>query len=327
MLASAKPMMSAELFHIPQNPAPDGIAAHSLSAADGCGLRYALTPANGRPLQGSVVLLPGRNECIEKYFETIRDLSLRGFAVATLDWRGQGGSDRLLRDPRRGYVRSFGDYADDLYGFFSDVVLPDCRPPYYILAHSTGGLAALLAAPLLGGRVRRMVLSAPLLALAGYPFAMPTIRRLTGFLRAIGLGTIYAAGGARPREAADFADNKLTSDLGRYRRNLALYEAHPQLGMGGPTATWVWAFLKAADTVSDPGFISKIRIPTLLVAAGADRVVSNEAIEDYARRMRAGSLLTIDGARHEILQERDIYREQLLAAFDAFVPGSGETYF
>ena len=40
--------------------------------------------------------------------------------------------------------------------------------------------------------------------------------------------------------------------------------------------------------------------------------------------MRSGSLLTIDGARHEILQEADIYREQFLAAFDAFIPGTGE---
>ena len=35
-----------------------------------------------------------------------------------------------------------------------------------------------------------------------------------------------------------------------------------------------------------------------------------------------GHVLTIDGARHELLQERDRYREQLLAAFDAFVPGT-----
>ena len=60
----------------------------------------------------------------------------------------------------------------------------------------------------------------------------------------------------------------------------------------------------------------------LFVAAGADAVVSTPAIDDYARQMRSGSLLTIDGARHEILQEADIYREQLLAAFDAFVPGN-----
>jgi hypothetical protein len=59
-----------------------------------------------------------------------------------------------------------------------------------------------------------------------------------------------------------------------------------------------------------------------LRAAGADMVVSTRAIERYATGLRAASLLTIDGARHELLQEADIYREQLLAAFAAFVPGT-----
>jgi lysophospholipase len=59
-----------------------------------------------------------------------------------------------------------------------------------------------------------------------------------------------------------------------------------------------------------------------MVACGADAVVSTPAVERYAARLRAGSLITIDGARHEVLQEADIYREQFLAAFDAFIPGS-----
>jgi lysophospholipase len=33
--------------------------------------------------------------------------------------------------------------------------------------------------------------------------------------------------------------------------------------------------------------------------------------------------VVIDGARHELLQEREGLREQVWAAFDAFVPGSG----
>lgn len=40
--------------------------------------------------------------------------------------------------------------------------------------------------------------------------------------------------------------------------------------------------------------------------------------------LRLGTLLTIDGAAHEILQERDLYREQFLAAFDAFIPGTDD---
>ena len=40
---------------------------------------------------------------------------------------------------------------------------------------------------------------------------------------------------------ASFATNKLTSDPDRYRRNLGIYEAHPELGTGKPTVGWVHA--------------------------------------------------------------------------------------
>ena len=64
-------------------------------------------------------------------------------------------------------------------------------------------------------------------------------------------------------------------------------------------------------------------MPTLVIAAGEEVIVSNPAIETYTRRLKVGSLIMIDGARHELLQESDFYREQVFAAFDAFVPGSG----
>ena len=74
--------------------------------------------------------------------------------VATFDWRGQGGSDRLLRRSRLGHVHRFDAYVDDLETFFHEVVLPDCRGPFDVLAHSMGGAVAMLAAPRLLNRVR-----------------------------------------------------------------------------------------------------------------------------------------------------------------------------
>ena len=60
-----------------------------LKTPDGVALRFARwAPPPGR--KGTVCLFPGRAEFIEKYFETVRDLRARGFAVATIDWRGQG---------------------------------------------------------------------------------------------------------------------------------------------------------------------------------------------------------------------------------------------
>ncbi len=313
--------MTDSLIDLPDNPIPENTETGIFRSREGLKLRYARFPAISTPLKGTVVILHGRNECVEKYFETAADLTRRGFAVATFDWRGQGGSQRLVGDPHRGYVDSYHDYVSDLDCFFRDIVLPDCRGPYFILGHSTGSLVALLATPALANRVNRMVLSAPLLGLATLPSSEHVVHTIASFFYSIGLGRIYMGGGPRPAEAKPFENNVLTSDRDRYQRNAHLFESAPHLALGGATAAWLNATFNAIAQVRKQEFAAAIHIPVLMVAAGADTVVSNRAIERQARKLRAGTLLTIDGARHEILQEANIYREQFLAAFDAFVPG------
>lgn len=308
------------LTGIAANPVPESATAGRFEGHDGTVIRYCLFKPDIQPARGTVIVLHGRNECIEKYFETASDLMRRGLAVATFDWRGQGGSARLTRNPHQGHVESFSDYVADLEVFFDNVVLPDCQGPYFVLGHSTGSLIALIAAPGMTNRVERMVLSAPLLELQGQRLPDWTIALAASVFSNIGLGRIHLVGG-RP-EMKPFEKNKLTTDPHRYARNAELFHAAPELFLGGPTATWVDAFYRASTRVRDPEFAAEIRIPVLMVAAGADEVVSNRAIEEYAYRLRAGSLVTIAGSRHEILQEADLYREQFLAAFDAFVPGA-----
>ena len=309
------------IFATPGNPVPENAVAGFVTARDGRRLRYAHFKAAARPLRGTVVILQGRNECIEKYFETVRDLSARGFGAAVLDFRGQGGSDRLTGDRERGHVGAIADYAADLDPFFRQVVLPDCRGPYYVLAHSTGALAALIAAPMLQSRVERMVFSAPLLGLPDGRLSARNAARLAGLMHAFGLGASYISGGPRTADAAPFEGNVLTSDPARYARNATLHRWYPELALGGVTASWVRAVSRAAAAVNDPDFAAALKIPLLIVAAGAESVVDPRAAERFGRALRAGGVLTVDGARHELLHERDLYREQFLAAFDAFVPG------
>ncbi|MEZ5780422.1 MAG: alpha/beta hydrolase [Rhizobiaceae bacterium] len=313
--------MTDQFYDLPENPRPSGGEIGHFQAIDRITIRYArFRPEPGLARRGTIIVLSGRNEHIEKYFETIGDLTARGFHVAMADWRGQGGSQRLLSDRERGYVRSFQDYVADLHTFLDKHVSPEMPAPYYILAHSTGGLIALLAAPRLTNRIRRMVLSAPLIGLHGLPVSMRTVRRISGLVRLTGFGWMYATGG--PRKRHPFATNMLTSDLKRYERNRNIVETHPVLGMGGPTATWLNRVCHAVDTVTDPDFMARIQIPTLFVLAGADEVVSTSTTERFARGLRSGVTVTIDGARHELLQEADIYRDQFFSAFDAFIPGS-----
>lgn len=315
---------SAELFSTPGNPVPDGAVTGLLNLRDGVYLRYARWPAADQASRGTVVLLHGRTECIEKYFETIADFRARGFDVVTFDWRGQGGSTRLLKDPRPGHVEHFNQYLDDLEAILVDVALPDCRPPYDIVAHSTGGLVALLAAPALSNRIRRMMLLSPLLRINNLPVRQVVLQRLTGFLSYVGFGRKVVPGLRHIPERRPFDKNLLTSDSVRYQRNGEIFDTYPQLSVGGPTNAWLFAACRAMQQVADPRHAAAVSIPTLLVAAGADPIVDPAAVERYGDRMRAGAFLTIAAARHELLQESNIHREQVLAAFDAFVGSSKE---
>src|SRR5262249_27060355 len=103
-----------KLVSIPANPVPEGAVTGVLKTPDGASLRFTRWPPPASGRKGTVCLFQGRIEFIEKYFEVVRDLHARGFAVATLDWRGQGLSGRVLREPRKGHVAHFAEYDTDL---------------------------------------------------------------------------------------------------------------------------------------------------------------------------------------------------------------------
>jgi lysophospholipase len=311
--------MDSILYSTADNPVPENRTEGFFESFDGRKLRYAVFRCEQPVAKGTVVLLQGRNEFIEKYFETIRDLTAKGLWVATFDLRGQGGSERLLKDPLRGHIRRFSDYEHDLTAFLDKIVLPDTRLPFFLLAHSTGGLIALSAAPRLATRIERMVLSAPFIGLTGHGVSPGLIRFLSGAVSGVGLGRMQFSKKFKERP---FGENPLTTDEQRYRRNVGIGEAYPQLSLGPPTARWLSQAFHAIERVNRPEHLFSIPIPTVLIAPTRDGVVPYVDQERLSRYFRAAQLVPIHGAKHEILQERDIYRNQALAAIHAFIPGS-----
>src|SRR5260370_31834819 len=274
------------LVSIPANPAPEDGVTGTLKPPDGVSLRFARwAPPPGR--KGTVCLFQGRAEFIEKYFEPVRDLRARGFAVATLDWRGQGLSDRALRNSRKGYVKDFSSYDVDLDTFIREVVLPDCPPPFFALAHSMGA-SILLRAAYQGHRwFDRTVLLAPMIALPGMRRSSLT-RAGVRALRLIGLRGAYVPGGdASVMMQRPFIGNLLTSDPVRYARNVAVVEAEPALSIGWPTVGWTDSAFKAMRPLSELSFPTSIRQPILIIPAGPDHILSPPALDEFALRLRA----------------------------------------
>src|SRR5262249_61717326 len=88
-----------------------------------------------------------------------------GFGDATCDCLGHGLLQLLLSDSFRGHVGNFSEYLTALETLMKEVVLPDCPPPLFALAHSMGA-AVLIQAAARGYRwFDRMVLTAPMIRL------------------------------------------------------------------------------------------------------------------------------------------------------------------
>ncbi|QFR33100.1 alpha/beta fold hydrolase [Ancylobacter sp. TS-1] len=310
------------LYSTQDNPVPEGAVCGAVTTSDGVNLRFGRwRPSNGE-CRGTVCVFPGRTEKIEKYYETVRDLRARHFAVAVLDWRGQGGSQRLLSNPMKGHVGDFAEYQNDLDAFLEQAVRPELPGPYFALAHSMGASILLDHARRGGKAFERMFLVAPMLDLSLVKHDVAA-RRLARFLARLGLSRAYVpTRRMKPLHEVHFDGNRLTSDRTRFARNLTITMEQPQLDVGPPTIGWVKAAFDLMEELADPATARAIRQPLLMVAAGADRIVSTPSIEHLGTRLIAGAHVVIPGARHELLQERDIFREPLLAAFDAFIPGS-----
>ena len=309
-----------ELHPTPDNPAPHGAVCVPASTRDGVTLRtmFALVE---RP-RGTVVVLGGRGDFIERYFETMRDLMARGYCVASLDVRGQGGSPRLLKNRYRGHCRRFADYSEDVRAFMTGTVLPNCPQPYYALGHSTGGNIMLQVLRERTWFAKAVVVS-PLIGIEYGNWPLPVVKILVFLATHLGFGWMFLPGQDRwPLGREDFDGNPLTTDRQRWYRDSGTLEAAPHLGLGAPTFSWLRAAMKATARLRSMGPGDRLRAPVLIVAGGLDRVVDNEAIRSFAERVPGVSLVFIREAMHEILTETDAIRQQFFAAFEAFIEGA-----
>jgi lysophospholipase len=297
------------------NLLPEGAEHHMVTTPDGVRLRAARWRGGER---GTVVILNGRGDYIERYFETVHELRQRGLSVTAFDFRGQGGSQRPFNNRYRSAVASFQRYEDDLAAVMNALVLPDCPPPYTLLAHSTGALIALTAL-WRHSWFSKAILTSPLLGFHTGAWPLSVARALAHLVPALGGGAAFLPGYTRrPLVLSGFADNPLTSCKRRFERDVQLLLAAPSLGLGGPSFSWLRAAFLHMGRVRRISRKRPVGAPTLIVAAGADRVVDSEAARQFARQ--AGiAFVEIRDAQHEILMEREPIRAAFFAAFDSFV--------
>jgi lysophospholipase len=289
--------------------------------AVGATLRAArFEPAPDVPARGVCVLLNGQTEFIEKYFEVIDELRERGFAVATMDWRGQGGSTRMTGDSRKSFVGDFSEYDEDLDTLMNWIVAPMLRAGEkpVALAHSMGAHNLLRLLARRPSSFAAAALCAPMIAISFRGQKELLVRSVTRYHLWRGKRTAWVWGmeGRDPHKVT-FATQLVTSDPQRFERTQMLLREHPDLRLAGATWGWLAAALRSMDRVR--GQAAAVTTPLLIVGAGKDRICMTSEAENFARRAPDADYVEIPEAEHEILMERNAIRARFWLSFDAFM--------
>ena len=298
--------MTAPFFHdLAEGPA----TAHAvwLTASDGVNLRAGIWPAPGTA-KGTVFLLPGRTEYLEKYGRAAADLAQRGYGMVSIDWRGQGLSARALPDPMAGHVGDFAEYQRDMAAVIAMAGTMDLPRPWHLMAHSMGGCIALRHL-MTAHPFQSAAFSAPMWGILMAAWMRPFAVALSTASRWFSFDGRYAPG-TKPRTYVldqGFAGNTLTSDpqMWDYMRRQA--QAHPELTLGGPSLGWLKAALGECQALAQ---MPSPDLPVITALGTAEKIVDVGPVHARMAAWPKGKLSLYTGAEHEVMMERPATRSR-----------------
>jgi lysophospholipase len=303
---------------------PGGLAPAAvwwLTASDGVRLRAAHWRAEAP--QAMAVLLSGRTEFLEKMAVPAAQLVARGYDVVSIDWRGQGLSDRHLDEELKGHVEDFAEFQRDLDALLASDPVRAAGGGTLLMAHSMGGAIATgaLMRPDLAGRFDAAVLCAPMygIALNAPMRAAAWLTRRLGM--ALGHDEKWPPFGdvATPYVLTAPDPNVLTHDQDIWDWLVRVASEHDGLNLAMPTLGWFDAAEREMDRLARG---RPVVTPALCLLGGEEAVVDPARVRATSAALGI-ELAPIEGGRHELLVEAPAFRDPAWAAIDRFLAARG----
>ena len=295
----------------PRRSIPKGMSFAEWRAEDGWPLRSFSWPQPGKA-RGSLLFLTGRGDFVEKYLEVLIHWHTLGWNLAGFDWRGQGGSGRLLADPLICHQVDFDPLVGDLAAFV-DQWAGSTPGPHVVVAHSMGAHLTLRMLGEAPHRIDAAVLASPMIDIRvmGVPgWALGWLAAAAGL---IGLSRRRIS----RRDVGDVG-GRMTSCSDRRADKIWWKTTRPDLASGVPSWSWVRAARTSIRRLRREA-VAKIAIPILVLTSEKDPVVDVRAIRRLAETLPQGELMAVPGGGHELMRETDARRLPVLARIDAFL--------
>jgi lysophospholipase len=288
------------------------------AAADGWRLRrFHIAPALDVEPRGSLLFQTGRADFIEKYVESFDHWRRQGWAIEGFDWRGQGGSGRLLDNDRTGHGPPYEVMVGDLAGYCDDWV-GRTADPHILLGHSMGGhlvLRLLAEHPI---PIDGAVLLSPMLGLNAGMIGERIGRLIACLLCWIGWAK-RPAWSEDSNKGSGHRQRNLTHSEERYADEL-WWRAHDStLDVGPPTWGWLRDSWLSIASLFQPGVLERVDTRILMLCPEQDRLVMTPAAKLAAGRLPNARLICHPQAAHELLREIDPIRNWVLAEIDGFL--------
>ena len=250
-----------------------------VSSRDGTRLALFAWPAPSEPARGTVLLVHGLGEHSGRYTHVAAALRDWGWAAVSYDHRGHGRSQG-----RRGALRRADDLITDL-ATVVDTVRPADATPFVLLGHSMGGN---IAARFVADQVRRV--DALVLSSAALSGRLTTWQRIQLALALAFAPDLPVSNGFDPSTISHdpavvcaYREDPLVHDRvsGRLVKSLLLNGTH----VLGRAHAWT--------------------VPTLVLWAGDDRLVSPEGSAEFVRRAAPGVVTarSFPAMYHEVFNE------------------------
>ena len=281
--------------------------------------RFRLTqPVNGA-VRGSILFAGGRGDFIEKYLETLTYWYENGWNVEAFDWRGQGGSGRNSTAGNLGHIEDFAQWMADYAAYYTDWE-KETPGPHVVMGHSMGGHLVLRALGEGLAKPDAAILVAPML---GFANIVPNkVGQQAARLMTI-VGSPEGAGwkhSEKPGALEKHRASLLTHDEKRYADELYWRAENEELGLGPATWQWIKAAYDSMILVSQPNFLTNIKMPVLFLSASADKLVDAATTARSAHIIPQAEIHVYGPeSAHEILREVDSVRDDALMRIDRFL--------
>jgi lysophospholipase len=305
-------------FFIP--PMPDGWEFDKFVTRDFVKLRFGKGPVNP-DAKATLIVMPGFTGLLEQYGEQLTHWQEQGYNVAGIDIRGQGGSERPLKEnPEKSWVKDFSIYSDDIAELLNEE-FSGRDEPIILIGQSFGAHVAYRTVAEHDVDVDGLLLTVPAFKPNTGEFSYGAAKMMYRLSKILNKSKFYAPGATNWKPDVPDMTQKIACSAEPKRVYIrdAVYTNNPELRMGTATYQWFGQTMISGEKMVKPEWTSRINIPVVMMLADRDQIVINEPPKEACAAIDNCEIVIIEDSGHCVMQEVDRIVENVYDNVDNLV--------